>query len=72
MQLHSGRLTHVCGVEDVGDLLQRGVLLAVLLLADHLDAPQFSKIKVPLLLHVLDGGSQGLQLWGKNTDICDR
>lgn len=62
------RETHVCGVEDVDDPLQRGVdfLLLFVLLADQLDVPQLAEIKVSFLLHVLDGGFQYLQLWRKD------
>lgn len=55
-------ITHVCGVEDVNDPLQRGVALAFLLLTDQLDVPQLTKIKVSLLLDVLDGGFQDFHL----------
>ena len=59
--------THVCGVENVDNPLQCGVALPLLLLAYQLDVPQLSKVKVPLLLHVLDGGFQNAHLHDSGT-----
>ena len=54
--------THVCGVENLDYPLQRWVALPLLLLAYQFDVPQLAKVKVPLLLHVLDGRLQNVHL----------
>lgn len=54
--------THICGVEDVYDPLQCGVALSFLLLANQLNVPQLTKVKISLLLHVLNGRFQHLHL----------
>lgn len=46
--------THICGVENIHDPQQCGVAFIFLLLANELDASQLPKIKVSLLLHVMN------------------
>lgn len=57
------QITHICGVEDVDNPLQCRVAFSLLLLANQLNVPQLTKIKVSFLLHVLNGRFQNLKLF---------
>ena len=46
--------THISGIKNIHDRLQRWVSFYLLLLADEFDVPQLSKIEVSLHLHVLN------------------